>query len=101
MSPEPLTPPQLDTVLGAGALLSFLRKETDATPDCPYHFNIVRMTDRCTVSRDFRPQDIVPLVRLCRLLAVTFVQEGWISTDERQELRELAAKLDGIMHKEL
>jgi hypothetical protein len=88
----------MNTVLGAGSLLSFVRKETATTDDGHYRFDIVRLTHLCTCSGDFRPQDIVHLVRLCRLLAVTFVQDGWISTDERQQLQELAAKLDAIIN---
>jgi hypothetical protein len=91
----------LNTVLGAGSLLSSIRKMHEPTAECPYPFGIMRMTSSCTVTQDYRPQDIVPLVRLCRLLAITYVQNGWVSPDERQLLQDLAAKLDVIMDKEL
>ncbi len=89
-------------ILGAGEVISALWKEPDETVGWQMRFRIFRLTHSGgDVTRDFRPQDLVHLVRLCRLLAVTFVQEGWISAEERQELGELAANLDAIIDKEL
>ncbi len=76
MSPEQPVPPKPYTVLGAGSLLSSIQKDIDPTLDCQYRFTISRMTHRCTVSRYFRPLDIVHLVKMCRLLAVTFIDDG-------------------------
>ena len=101
MFPQPPMTPKPYTVLGAGPLLSALWKETDPTVGWQYRFRIFRMTHGGgDVSRDLQPQDVVNLVKLCRLLAVTFVDDGCISTDDRQQLQELAAKLDAITNKE-
>jgi hypothetical protein len=101
MLPEELTRPT-PYLLGAGELVSPLWKETDATVGWQYRFSIYRLTHSGgDVSRHFRPQDLLHLVRLCRLLAVTFVQDGWISADDRQLLQDLAAKLDALTNKQL
>jgi hypothetical protein len=90
------------TIVGAGRLVSALWKRTDAGNSWQYRFNVYRMNPLSgRVSRLFRPSDVFDLVKLCQVLAATLVDDGCISTDDRQQLRELAANLDAITNKEL
>jgi len=89
-------------IIGAGRLVSALWKRTDESHDWQYRFNVYRMSPlNGQVSRLLRPSDVVDLVKLCHVLAATLVDDGCISVDDRQQLQDLAAKLDAITNKEL
>ena len=75
------------TALGAGQLVSTVWKRGDQHVGWHYRFNILRMNRvNGRVSRLLRPADVIDLAKLCQLLAATFVDDGCISTAERQQL---------------
>jgi hypothetical protein len=64
-------------------------------------FNIFRLSQGSgRTSRLFSPSDVVDLAKLCQVLAATFVDDGCIPVAVRQQLQDLATKLDAITTKE-
>jgi hypothetical protein len=87
--------------VGAGRLVSAIWKRGNERIGWQLRFSISRMSAaNSRASRLFRPSDVMHLAKLCQVLAATFVDDGCISTIERQQLRDLAAKLDAITNTE-
>jgi hypothetical protein len=83
------------TMLGAGKLTSAMWKEGDPNSGFRYRFNIYR-TDAKTghVEQIFQPDDVQSLVNLARLLGVVFLDDGWLSEQDRIRLHDLVSRLD-------
>lgn len=84
-------------VLGAGELVSHLRKTVDAEQSGEYLFNIFRVTPEGEVTHTIRPDDLVDVVKLCRVIAFAVVDDGWIQADERERLNRLCEQLDAFL----
>ena len=88
-------------VVGAGPLVSTIWKRGHEQVGWQLRFSIARLSSKDGGAlRVFRPADVVHLAKLCQVLAATFVDDGCISPAERQQLQELAGKLDAITTKE-
>jgi hypothetical protein len=86
-------------VLGAGDLVSHLQRQSEEGDVARYRFNIFRETDAKSVTHSLRPCDLRCVIKLCQVLAFTIADDGWLSSDLRQELFQLAEELDQITHK--
>jgi hypothetical protein len=88
--------------IGAGRLVSTIWKRGNPQDGWRYRFNVFRMSHSSgRVSRLLRPADVLDLAKLCQVLAATLVDDGCISAAERQQLQDLATKLDAVTNKEL
>jgi hypothetical protein len=86
---------------GAGPLVSSIWKHGDCESGWAYRFNIYRMTPRSGhVVQLFRPEDILHLSNLCRVLAAIVADDGCIPAALRSELASLIEKLDGDIGRE-
>lgn len=95
--PERLTTsPRPIAVLGAGDLVSHLRRLDDKTDESIYEFKAFRLTDDLQSTHVFCPTDLRNLVKLCQVLAFTIADDGWLADETRAELFELADELDGV-----
>ena len=91
-------PNQPTAVLGAGRLVSLLRKEGDEQSGWRYTFNIFwtnRETDE--VGQLFTPDDVEQLARLARLLAFELAEEGCLPAGQCDDLACLASCLDDVL----
>jgi len=83
-------------VLGAGALVSHLYRSDDERDSENYQFNVFRLDRKLAATHGFRPSDLRDFVKLCQVLAFTIVDDGWIPTDARKSLIDLANELDEL-----
>ena len=86
-------------VLGAGELVSHLRRLDNTTDESNYEFNAFRLAEDMQATHVLRPTDLRNLVKLCQVLAFTIADDGWLSDETRAELFELADDLDGVTRK--
>jgi hypothetical protein len=83
-------------VLGAGELVSHLHRGSDAH-DCPdYQFSVFRLSRELQATHELRPCDLHHMVKLCQILAFAIVDDGWVSRQTSDELRELFHELDAL-----
>jgi hypothetical protein len=85
-------------VLGAGNLVSHVQRQSEDDDVARYRFNVFRETDVKCVTHALRPCDLRYVIKLCQVLAFTIADDGWLSSDLRQELFQLAEELDQITH---
>ena len=83
-------------VLGAGDLVSHLRRTEDDSGALNYQFNLFRLRKNAQVTHGMRPDDLRDIVKICQVLAFTIADDGWISDEARCQLFDLAESLDGI-----
>ncbi len=86
-------------VLGAGELVSHLRRFEDETCDTNYEFNAFRLGNDMQATHKLRPKDLRDVVKLCQVLAFAIADDGWLPNCTRSELFELAGDLDKITQK--
>lgn len=86
-------------VLGAGDLISHLRRSDNKADDANYEFNAFRFCEDMQATHMLRPTDLRDMVKLCQVLAFTIADDGWLAADKRADLFELANELDGITQK--
>ncbi len=83
------------TMAGAGPLVSSVWKVGDSEVGWAYRFNIYRMTPRTGhVTQLFKPEDVLHLSKLCRVLAAILADDGCIPASLRSELVSLTEKFD-------
>lgn len=61
-----------------------------------YRFNVFRMSNIGDVGQEFAPHDLKYFVRLIQVLANCLAEDGCLPPAERQELADLAQRLDKI-----
>jgi len=95
MPDEPKRTVKPYTMAGAGPLVSSVWKLGDEQVGWNYRFNIYRMNPETgRVSQLFKPEDIVHLAKLCRVLAIVLLDDGCIPSTLRSELERLTDTLD-------
>lgn len=98
--PHPLRP---DTAapyvaLGADELSSYIWKTATERGGWQYDFNLFRVgTSDGRVHHTLRPSDLLPLVKLIRLLAAVLTDDGCLDTPELDRLRRLEHRLDDLL----
>ena len=87
---------ELVAVLGAGDLVSHLHRDVDADDLANYRFSVFRLSQNLQATHELRACDLRDLVKLCQVLTFAIVDDGWISTETRNSLRELFDELDAL-----
>lgn len=83
------------TMAGAGPLVSSIWKSGDSDSGWTYRFNIYRMLPRSGhVAQLFKPEDVLHLAKLCRVLAAILADDGCLPSALRSELAGFAEKPD-------
>ena len=83
-------------VVGAGELVSHLRRSEDADDPVKYQFSVLRLTQDLKVTRELRPCDLHDVVKLCQVLAFAIVDDGRVLTETSDSLQVLLAELDDL-----
>ncbi len=83
-------------VLGAGELVSQLRRLGEEINDANYEFNAYRLSDNMQATHTLRPADLRNMVKLCQVLAFTIADDGWLPDAKQTELFQLADELNEI-----
>jgi hypothetical protein len=83
-------------VLGAGDLVSHLQRRCGDGDIACYRFNVFRIRSSEQVTHALRPRDLRSVVKLCQVVAFTIADDGWLDSDLRRELFQLAEELDEI-----
>jgi hypothetical protein len=81
-------------MVGAGQLASAIWKTGDEVAGWRYQFNLFRMSPKGRIGQQFGPADLVPLVKLVRVLAAVLADDGCVSPTQQTELARLAVLLD-------
>ena len=87
-------------VLGAGDLVSHLRRSDGADGDATYFFNIYRESPNGKVTHLLCTDSLHDLLNLSYVVAFAVLDDGWITEEQRDELKHLIEKLDSIRQKE-
>ena len=96
LTPKTTSTDQPIAVLGAGDLVSHVRRGDDPNDPANYRFNIFRFSQDLGATHEFRPSDLRDLVKLCQVLAFAITDDGWIPNDARHALLELFEDLDEL-----
>lgn len=83
-------------VVGAGELVSHVRRSAVEPGVMSYYFNLFRLQLDGEASQLFRPRDLIDIVKACQVLAFTIADDGWVSSELRRELLALADDLDAV-----
>ena len=83
-------------IVGAGELVSHVRRTAVEAGVMSYYFNLFRLQLDGEASQLFRPRDLIDIVKACQVLAFTIADDGWVSNDLRRELLTLADDLDAV-----
>lgn len=87
-------------VLGAGELVSHVRRTAVEPGAMSYYFNLFRLQLDGEATQLFRPNDLINIVKACQVLAFTIADDGWVSNKLRRELLALADGLDAVTRDE-
>lgn len=88
--------------VGSGGITSFVWKRCDKQGRCRYGFNLFRQHTRSgTVTQLYRASDLLNVVKVCHLLAVTLTQDGCLEPQLRKELAGLATALQAVTSPEV
>lgn len=83
------------TLVGAEQLTATVYKTGDELIGFEYRFNIVRLNNRTgRVNQWFRPDDLLAIVKLTRVLASELADDGCIAPELRRQLVQLAVMLE-------
>ena len=99
LAPNSKTPSPI-AVLGAGDLVSHLRRVESPLGEPEYRFNVFREASCGEVTHSLRLADLSDLLSLCYVVAFAALDDGWLAEDERTGLQELIEKLDSIRNTE-
>ena len=95
----PHNPRKPYTLIGAGQLTGSVYKTGDVLTGFDYRFKIVRRDDQTGCASEwFRPDDIVALLNLARLLAAELTNDGCLEPELSRRLVKLAAALDHTLN---
>ena len=83
-------------VVGAGDLISHVFRNNDESNEVEYRFGILRLEDDLKVTHSIRPCDLRDIVKLCQVLAITILDDGWLDRNQNQVIEELLQSLDEI-----
>ena len=95
LAPKDKTPSPI-AVLGAGDLVSHLRRVDSTIGEREYRFNVFRESSGGEVTHSLRLADLMNLLDLSYVVAFAALDDGWLPEDERTGLQELIEKLDSI-----
>lgn len=85
---------------GSGSVVSSLWQAEEAH-GCHYHFNLFQMpASTGRASHRFAPQDLIPLLKVCRELAILLADAPSIDPRMQEELAAFAARLDVVFRTE-
>ena len=96
LAPKTASARESVAVLGAGDLVSHLRRGNDVEDSANYRFSVFRLSQELQATHELRPCDLPDLVKLCQILAFAIIDDGWIPTETSNSLRELLDELDTL-----
>ena len=83
-------------IVGAGELVSHIYRCDDEANPNNYRFNVFRLTERLTATHELRPSDLRDVVKICQVLAISMLDDGWIPPDAKSVLNSLIQDLDSL-----
>ena len=83
-------------VLGAGDLVSHLHRFIDPSGMAEYHFNVLRLDSTMQATHQFRPCDLLDMVKLCQVVTFAILDDGWISPEQQEQLIQLLNALQAM-----
>jgi hypothetical protein len=81
-------------MVGAGKLASSIWKDGNEARGFHYSFNVFRLSSSGSVRQKFVASDLRHFVKLIHLLSATLADDGCFTMSEREELVDLAARLE-------
>ena len=96
LAPNRTSNDQPIAVVGAGELISHVYRDDDESNPNNYRFNIFRLSDELTATHELRPSDLRDAVKLCQVLAISILDDGWIPSDAKSALNLLIQDLDSL-----
>lgn len=87
---------------GSSSVVSSVWQGGDDDNGRNYHFNLIQMPPATgRASHLFAPQDLIPLIKVCRKLATIFSDAPAIDPLMQQQLASLAARIDVVFRTEI
>ena len=96
LAPKTESNDQPIAVIGAGDLVSHVRRGDDDSHPANYRFSICRFSKNLQVTHELRPCDLRDLIKLCQVLAFAIADDGWLPTDAQHALLALFEDLDEL-----
>lgn len=96
LAPNRTSNEQPIAIVGAGQLISHVYRDNDESNPNNYRFNVFRLTSGLTATHELRPSDLRDIVKLCQVLGVSIVDDGWIPSDTKLALSSLVEDLDSL-----
>ncbi len=92
---------RLYRMAGSGSVVSSIWQAEEEANGWHYHFNLFQMpASTGRASHRFAPQDLIPLLKVCRELAILLADAPSIDPRMQQELAAFAARLDVVFRTE-
>jgi len=86
---------------GSSSVVSSLWQGGEEASGWNYHFNLFQMpAETGRASHLFAPEDLIPLLKVCRELAIVLAEAPAIDPRLREELESFAARLDVVFRTE-
>ena len=96
LAPNRTSNEQPIAIVGAGELISHVYRENDESNPNNYRFNIFRITSGLTVTHELQASDLRDIIKLCQVLGVSILDDGWIPSDATSALNSLVEQLDSL-----
>ncbi len=80
-------------VVGAGDLVSHVVRGDEVNDTANYRFSIFRLNADLRATHALRPEDLPDLIKLCQVVTVAIVDDGWLPDETRDALRKLEGEL--------
>ncbi len=88
------------TIVGAGPLTSTIWKSGDQHSGWRYRFNLFKQLSHSgRVSQQFRPADLIHLIKLTQVLAAVLADDGCLTKIDRLLLQQVASALDAVLER--
>ena len=85
-------------VVGAGDLISHLFRTTNDMSEAEYRFGLMRLETDLEATHSLRSSDLRDIVKLCQVLAISILDDGWLDGNQSFVIEELVQSLDEITH---
>ena len=84
-------------MVGSGEITSSISRTGDPVNGFRYRFNLyaLRQSDG-QVENYYGPKDLISIVKTAHVLGLFLLDEGWLSSDERERIRTLVSQLDEV-----
>ena len=96
LAPNRTSSDQPIAIVGAGELISHVYRDDDESNPNNYRFNIFRLSDGLVATHELQPSDLIDVVKLCQVLAISMLDDGWIPPDAKSALNLLVQDLDSL-----